>query len=215
MTALFNLMARFPGKSLGLLRVPIDLALIRAGIDATGVITNQWISAVGLVGLISSVVLIAFADKQRRTLELDPQDASGYFKWLVFWKYPWEFASAMAFIKALNLLISGISQQRLDDLFLGLCVLFGQLIVQFPERAHKGRLPEGANYFTRAKVWTLSRPNRLGAYIMSVGNAVFVMYALSPLEPFRLFSGMWNILLNTYLMARASKRLKSDSKDSL
>lgn len=215
MTALFNLLSRFPGKSLGLLRVPIDLALIRAGINDTGAITNQWISAVGLVGLISSVVLIAFADKQRRTLELDPQDANGYFKWLIFWKYPWEFASAMAFIKALNLLISGVSQKRLDDLFLGLCILFGQLIVQFPERASKRRPPEGMNYLNRVKIWILSRPNRLGAYIMSVGNAVFVVYALSPFEPFRLFSGAWNILLNTYLMARASKRLKIDSKESL
>ena len=99
--------------------------------------------------------------------------------------------------------------------FFGLCVLFGQLIVQFPERAYKGRPPEGTNYVNRVKVWILSSPNRLGAYIMSVGNAVFVVYALSPLEYFRLFSGIWNILLNTYLMARASKRLKSDSKDSL
>ncbi len=36
-----------------------------------------------------------------------------------FWKYPWEFASAMAFIKALNLLISGYSfETALKDIVL-------------------------------------------------------------------------------------------------
>ena len=55
-----------------------------------------------------------------------------------------------------------------------------------------------------------SKPQSRSAYIMSLGNVVFAAYALSPFELFRFFAGVWNILLNSYLMARSRKRLKTD-----
>lgn len=215
MAQIFLLLLNFPGKSLGFLRIPIDLALIRAGFNAEGVVLNQWILFVGLAGLISSMVLILFSDQLQRTNQLDPQDSNGYFKWLVFWKYPWEFASAMAFIKSLNLFLSGMTHHRFDDLFLGFCVLVGQLIVQIPERSIQVRYVPRVKYLARVRNWVISRPNRICAYIMSLGNVVFVWYSLSPIEVFRVFSGVWNIFLNIYLMTRASKRLRrKESKHS-
>ena len=80
MAQLLPLLSKFPGKSLGILRIPIDLALIRAGFNAEGLISNQWILFVGLVGLISSIVLIIFADQLQRANQVDPQDSNGYLR---------------------------------------------------------------------------------------------------------------------------------------
>lgn len=201
---------KYPGKSLGVLRVPIDLALIYAGMDFSAQEPNPWVLMVGVAGLISSVVLIIFADQAHNQAQIDPQDATHKFKSLMFWKYPWEFASVMAFVKVINFLISGISRARFDDLFLGLCILVGQSLVQIPERKPGEVIPASANAWQKLKDCIAQSPNRAGAHVMTIGNVVFAMYALSPFDMSRFFAGIWNICLNTYLMARASKRLKRE-----
>lgn len=208
--SLSQLLRAFPGKSLGWLRIPIDLALIKAGFESADQAANPWVLMVGVAGLISSIVLVVFADRTNHSHRIDPQDARHTFKWLLFWKYPWEFASAMAFVKVVNFLISGISRSRADDLFLGLCILIGQAIVQIPERKATEKVQDCATRMSRIRDRISQSPNRVGAYIMSLGNVVFAAYALSPFELFRFFAGVWNILLNSYLMARSSKRLKTD-----
>ena len=202
------LLRDYPGKALGTLRVPIDLALVYAGIDTAGHIMNPWVIMVGVAGLISSIILIIFADRNSGNTLIDPQDASYRFKSLMFWKYPWEFASTMAFIKVINFFISGISLARFDDFFLGLCILIGQSLVQIPERKAGDAPPQSASKWVKIKDLVAKSPNRAGAWVMTAGNVVFALYALSPFELARFFAGVWNICLNTYLMARASKRLK-------
>ena len=190
--------------------MPIDLALIKAGFESANQSANPWVLMVGVAGLISSIVLFVFADRTNHSQSVDPQDLSHRFKWLVFWKYPWEFASAMAFIKVINFLISGVTRSRVDDLFLGLCILIGQSIVQIPERKSTAIKKVPTTLIEKMKIRISQNPNRTGAYIMNIGNVVFAVYALFPLELYRLFAGIWNILLNSYLMARSSKRPKSD-----
>lgn len=197
-----------PGKALGALRLPIDMALIFAGLGTTEANANPWVMAVGVAGLISSVVLIFFADRKNSLEQIDPQDLDHRYRYLIFWKYPWEFASTMAFIKAFNFLISGFSMMRLDDFFLGICIFIGQAIVLIPERATNKTGIVATTLCLKIKDFVFDRPNRTGAYVMTVGNLVFVAYALSPFNFARCFAGAWNICLNTYLMARASKRLK-------
>lgn len=208
MKSLAELLRIYPGKSLGCLRMPIDLALIKAGFESAEQTANPWVLMVGVAGLISSIVLLVFADKASHTTAIDPQDARHRFKWLMYWKYPWEFASVMAFVKVINFLLSGILRARFDDLFLGLCILVGQSIVQIPESKPGTKINPLAPMFVRIKDRVAQSPNRYGAYVMNLGNLVFTAYALSSFEFYRLFAGIWNILLNTYLMARSSKRLK-------
>lgn len=203
-----ELLRKYPGKSLGVLRVPIDLALIEAGLDFSGQAFNPWVLMVGVAGLISSVVLIIFADQVHGQIQIDPQDARHRYKSFMFWKYPWEFASVMAFVKVVNFLISGVSRARFDDLFLGICILIGQSLVQIPERKPGENIHASASFWEKLKDRIAQSPNRAGAHVMTVGNVVFAIYALSPFELARFFAGIWNICLNTYLMARASKRLK-------
>ena len=199
-----------PGKALGALRLPIDVALIFAGLSTTGMIVNPWITVVGVAGLVSSIVLIFYADLTNSLDKVDPQDLGHRYRFLMFWKYPWEFASTMAFIKSLNFLISGVSLMRFDDFFLGVCILLGQAIVLIPERQQNQTGP-ASTWFLAVKDFVMHRPNRTGAYVMTVGNFVFVLYALVPFDLARFFAGAWNICLNTYLMARSSKRLKERS----
>lgn len=199
-----------PGKALGALRLPIDVALIFASLSSTEMIANPWIMAVGIAGLISSIVLIFYTDRTNSLDQPDPQDVGHRYRFLMFWKFPWEFASTMAFIKAVNFLISGISLMRFDDFFLGVCILVGQAIVLIPER-QKNQTSLASTWCLKVKNYVTHRPNRTGAYVMTIGNFIFVMYALSPFDFARFFAGTWNICLNTYLMARSSKRLKEKS----
>lgn len=198
-----------PGKSLGALRLPIDVALIIAGLGIADTVVNLWLTLVGIAGLLSSIVLIIYADRANDFNRLDPQDMKHRYRYVMFWKYPWEFASTMAFIKAFNFLVSGITWIRFDDVFLGACIFIGQAIVLIPEREANGSY-SGSTMLSRIKGYVMHRPNRTGAYVMTVGNLVFVIYALSPFNLARFFAGTWNICLNTYLMARASKRLKTE-----
>lgn len=233
-----GLLRRYPGKLLGLLRIPMDLAMLWAGVQAmtwtplfTGhtlqsrewVISvesltaamrsgNPWVACVGFVGLLSSLVLIVYADPVKHLGEQDPQDHQGLLNPLQFWRYPWEFASLMAIGKALNLLMSGIYRARFDDFFLALCLIVGQVLVQIPERspAFDATRPQGL--FAKLKEKIAENPNRACAHVMNIGNLVFTICALAMLEFPRIFAGLWNICLNAYLMTRASKRLTAVSR---
>lgn len=233
LSRLKGLLRRYPGKFLGLLRIPMDLAMFWAGVQtmtfaplfigqdlharewvvsvgglATVIQTgNPWIACVGLIGLVSSIVLIVYADPVKHPGEPDPQDYQSLLNPLKFWKYPWEFASLMAIGKALNLLMSGISRARLDDLFLALCLIVGQLLVQIPQRALVPGAVRPQSLLAKLKEKIAENPNRACAHVMNIGNLVFTISALVMLDFPRIFAGIWNICLNAYLMARASKRL--------
>ncbi len=180
-------------------------AVMRAG--------NPWVACVGLIGLLSSLVLLVYADPVKHPGEQDPQDHQGLFIPLKFWRYPWEFASLMAIGKALNLLMSGISRARLDDLFLALCLIVGQLLVQIPERSPVPGAVRHQGLFAKLKEKIAENPNQACAHVMNIGNLVFTICALAMLEFPRIFAGLWNICLNAYLMARASKRLTPVSRN--
>lgn len=239
LSRLSGLRRRYPGKLLGLLRIPMDLAMFWAGvqtmtfaplfighdlhvrewvISVEGLAAvmragNPWVACVGLVGLLSSLVLIAYADPVKHPGKQDPQDHQGLFNPLKFWRYPWEFASLMAIGKALNLLMSGISRARLDDLFLALCLIVGQVLVQIPERSPVPGAVRPQGLFAKLREKIAENPNRACAHVMNIGNLVFTICALAMLEFPRIFAGLWNICLNAYLMARASKRLTPVSRN--
>lgn len=208
--SLANVLRYYPGKCLGGLRIPVDLALVKAGLETAEQDANPWVLMVGLAGLMSSIVLVLFADRVNKTATFDPQDAHRRFKWLICWKYPWEFASVMAFVKVLNLSLSGILMARLDDLFLGICILIGQLIVQIPESPPGAKLDPSASPVTRVKAILAQRPNRYGAHVINVGNVGFAISSVYTGDLYRFFAGSWNIILNAYLMARSSKRIKAE-----
>lgn len=208
--SLANVLRFYPGKSLGGLRIPVDLALVKAGFETAEQSANPWVLMVGLAGLMSSIVLIVFADRTSHSAIIDPQDVRRRFKWIMYWKYPWEFASAMAFVKVVNLSLSGVLMARLDDLFLGLCILIGQLIVQIPETKPGTKVEASASLVVRLKNVLSQRPNRYGAHVINVGNVGFALMSIYNADFYRFFAGGWNIILNAYLMARSSKRIKSD-----
>ena len=208
--SLADVLRFYPGKALGGLRIPVDLALVKAGFETAEQSANPWVLMVGLAGLMSSIVLIAFADRTSHSAIVDPQDVRHRFKWIMYWKYPWEFASVMAFVKVINLALSGILMARFDDLFLGICILIGQLIVQIPESKPGVKADASASFAVRLKSILAQRPNRYGAHVINVGNIGFALISIYNADFYRFFAGGWNIILNAYLMARSSKRIKAE-----